>query len=511
MTSPAGPAAARPMRGQSLGAVAFGAALVLFLSHATLLRLPFFWDELGQFIPAARDLYQHGLLVPRSTVPNAHPPVLMAYLAAVWLVTGYSIAATRVAMLVVAWVGVVATFLLSRELSGRASGATPLLAVAFLLASPLFFTQSMMAQLDMPAMTLAIIALVLFLRDKTRWAAVVCAVAVLVKETSVAVPLALGGWLWFEKRRREALWFAAGLLPLVAWFGVLHAATGYAFGNREFTQYNLVFPTRPGQVAMIAARRFSYLFFENFHWICTLAIGFALARRRLQVNRAWKVCALVFVAQTGVVTVLGGAGLERYLMPVLPILYVLTADSLQNLLPARRAAAALLLIAGLLSGLFIGPPLWPYPHENNLAMVDLVRLHQQAARFVEANCAGLRIVTAWPLSAALRRPEMGYVDRKLDATGITDFSSLVAVRAARPDVFILYSRDANPPVNLLENRAVRFLYRQFFEYRPPMPRDAPQLELGMQLIARFSRGRQWLEIYAAQRRDRRHAKMIASS
>ncbi len=30
-------------------------ALIVFLSHAPLLRLPYYWDELGQFVPAALD------------------------------------------------------------------------------------------------------------------------------------------------------------------------------------------------------------------------------------------------------------------------------------------------------------------------------------------------------------------------------------------------------------------------------------------------------------------------
>jgi len=91
---------------------------------------------------------------------------------------------------------------------------------------------------------------------------------------------------------------------------------------------------------------------------------------------------------------------------------------------------------------------------------------------------------------------MGYVRARLNSKGITDFGSLDEIRNAGPDVFILYSRDANPWVNLLEDRRARFLYRQFFDYQPPMARDAPRLQLGMTLVARFNRGRQWVEVFA---------------
>src|SRR6201984_505221 len=63
----------------------------LMLLHAPLLRLPYFWDEAGYYVPAARDLFLSGTLIPRSTPSNAHPPVIMAYLSACWKIAGYSL------------------------------------------------------------------------------------------------------------------------------------------------------------------------------------------------------------------------------------------------------------------------------------------------------------------------------------------------------------------------------------------------------------------------------------
>src|SRR6202011_4148202 len=56
----------------------------LMLLHAPLLRLPYFWDEAGYYIPAARDLFLTGTLIPQSTPSNAHPPLVMAWLALAW-------------------------------------------------------------------------------------------------------------------------------------------------------------------------------------------------------------------------------------------------------------------------------------------------------------------------------------------------------------------------------------------------------------------------------------------
>src|SRR6478672_12798068 len=76
--------------------------VVIFLLHAPLLRLPYFWDEAGYYVPAARDLLVNGSLIPRTTVSNAHPPLLMAWLALCWHFFGQSIVAAPLAMLVVA-------------------------------------------------------------------------------------------------------------------------------------------------------------------------------------------------------------------------------------------------------------------------------------------------------------------------------------------------------------------------------------------------------------------------
>src|SRR5215469_4656558 len=143
----------RVVRPQSYLVVYALLAMFLVLAHGPLLSTPYYWDEIGQFIPASLDLFQTGAWIPHSTVPNVHPPGVMAWLAAVWRVVGYSIPATRVAMLAIAALGALSTFLLAIELGRGSSGAPAFAAVAFLCVSPLFYAQSMLAQVDMPAMS----------------------------------------------------------------------------------------------------------------------------------------------------------------------------------------------------------------------------------------------------------------------------------------------------------------------------------------------------------------------
>ena len=141
--------------------------------------MPYFWDELGQFVPSALDLYHDGSLVPHSAVPNAHPPGVMAYLALVWRIFGYSIPATRAAMLLLASLTLLVTFLLCLELCR--DWRVALVPVLLLAVDPFFYMQSMMAQLDMPATLFTVLALLLFLRGRYLSAALACVALVLDK------------------------------------------------------------------------------------------------------------------------------------------------------------------------------------------------------------------------------------------------------------------------------------------------------------------------------------------
>ena len=64
--------------------------VALYLTHFTLLRLPYYWDEAGYYIPAAWDFFRTGFsLIPTSTLTNAHPPLPSIYLALCWKAAGF--------------------------------------------------------------------------------------------------------------------------------------------------------------------------------------------------------------------------------------------------------------------------------------------------------------------------------------------------------------------------------------------------------------------------------------
>src|SRR5208282_676353 len=120
-------AAGSPLGGLTEFGVIFAG---LWLLHLPLLRLPYFWDEAGYFIPAARDILLTGSLIPHTTLSNAHPPLVMLWLALCWKLTAYSPLVTRTAMLLVAAFGFTALWRMARLLTGAPVAAAAVVLTA---------------------------------------------------------------------------------------------------------------------------------------------------------------------------------------------------------------------------------------------------------------------------------------------------------------------------------------------------------------------------------------------
>ncbi len=477
--------------------------MVVFVSHLWALTLPYFWDEAGQFVPAALDLL-HGAWIPHSAPPTIHPPALMAYLALWWKVAGFHPAVTRSAMLLLAAGAVLASFLLAIELSREVRGVPAFLVAALVCACPVFFAQSAMAQLDMPAMLFTTLALLLFLQERLVPAVAACTVLVLVKETGAVIPLVFLLWLVREGRRREAALFLGPLVPLGLWVVALHHATGHWMGSAAFLDYNLVYPLHPWRFAIALARRMYYLLFANFHWMGTQAILLAWRTTRLFRSRSWRIAIWVAAAHVFTVTLLGGAVLERYLLPVMPILYTAMVAGLMLLRMRPRVVCCAILFLGVAAGNAINPP-YPFPYEDNLAFSDFVRLHQEAAGFLTRGFPGARIATAWPMSAELLHPELGYVAHPLRIERMADFSvdTMQSLDWKRVDVVVVYSRRWDPRLNPMHWAPIERFWRHFSRYVP----DANGAQVFSLLpypdLAHFERGGQWVDVYVnpAIRRD----------
>ena len=159
----------------------------------------------------------------------------------------------------------------------------------------------------------------------------------------------------------------------------------------------------------------------------------------------------------------------------------------------RLAVGAL--TVGLFANLFWNPP-YPFPFENNYAMVDFVSLQQAAAGYLQTHTPHSAVATAWPYSAALGRPDYGYVDRPLRVVETNDFhfESVRKLPASRYDALVVYTRTWTPPAGLIRFAWVRALLTKFYEYEPEI--DERQCEsLGLHPAVSWAQHGQTITVY----------------
>ncbi len=478
-------------------------AVILFLEHLPFLQLPYYWDEAGQFIPSALDILRGGQWIAHSAIPNAHPPAVGAYLAAAWHIGGFSPATTRTAMLTLAAFAMLAAFLLAIELCKGTRGMPAFLAAALLCASPLFYAQSMLAQLDAPAMLFATVAFLWFLQNRFALSAAACIILVLVKETGIIVPLVFLGYLAYERRWREASFFLAPMALLAGWFVTLRLRTGNWAGNPDFLRYNALYPLHPVRIVVALARRIYYLFFADLRWIGTGAVVWAWRRTGFFQSRSWRIAWLLAGAHILVLSCTGGAALERYLLPAIPIVFAAMAASLSMLPQAQRLACSAVLLAGSVAGNFVNPP-YPFPYENSPAFIDFVRLHADAAAHIERFYPASQVYTVWPATAELARPELGYVNHRMrvQSTGSLSGRALEQVDWQKVDVFVAFSRTWNPRWSLMRLEPVRRFWARVYDHQPDAGREEMKSLIPLRLDAHLERHGQWVDVYVNPRLPR---------
>jgi 4-amino-4-deoxy-L-arabinose transferase-like glycosyltransferase len=502
----------------------FAAALVA--SHASLLRLPYFWDEAGYYVPSARDLLG-GSLIPYSTPSNAHPPLVLASIALSWKIFGFSPLVTRCAMLLLAAFSLLGFFRLARTVSNAtvAAAATLLTAVY-----PVFFAQSSLAQVDLPAAGLIFRGLDSYFRRRNVGFVIWFSLAALAKETAILVPLALFAWEIARQllRRREAvpsrprnavgstLLLLLPVLPLALWYAYHYTRTGFVFGNPEFFRYNVQGTLHPLRIFLAALLRvWQAVGYLNL-FVLTIACAIAMRhspkddssgeKQRIEISTQLTFLAIA-ICYGGALSVIGGAVLARYMLPVVPLVILVCVSTIWRRLKLWPAMIAFVALA-FVQALFVNPP-YGFAPEDNLAYRDYISLHQQADAFLVTHYPSARVLTAWPASGELTQPFLGYVSRPLPVAQIVqieDFTaeSLRTAEAAeshdarsRLDVALVFSTKYQPPPNLFDHWQMwqEWKARYFGFHRDLTPEAAASLLGGKLVYVKYDPVRgQWVGV-----------------
>jgi hypothetical protein len=519
-------------------AFVFACILVgIFLLHLPLLQQPYFWDEAGYYVPAARDLLLSGSLIPHTTISNAHPPLVMAWIALWWKCVGFAPLVTRSAMLVVAAFSLLGVFRLAERVANLEVAIASTLCTALY---PVFFAQSSLAQVDLAAAGLLFWGLCAYLEERPVVVVVWFSLAVLAKETAILAPVGLAGWevlrLVAGKGRLRGLWtdlsgassseISEGwskrilpllfpVLPLVLWYGYHYSRTGYVFGNPEFFRYNVASTLNPLRFLLALVLRLWQAFGYMHLWLLTLGMLLAMSwppvrdkgkgdgdkddgversRISIPVQMVFLVVVKVYVVAMALI---GGAVLARYMLPAVPLVIIVGVSTLRRRLRYWPAAVAVVAIAFVVAW-FWNPP-YGFSPEDNLAYRDYVVLHQDGERFLEARYPMAHALTAWPASDELTRPWLGYVTRPVQVVRIEDFSLEEVLSAAdfrsHFEVALVFSTKYEPTHPLLERFAGwNEMKRRFFGFHRDLPPEAAARILGGHVVFKEERKGQWAAV-----------------
>ncbi len=505
------------------GSASFTLALLCLIfilelaAHATLLRLPYYWDEAGYYIPAAYDFFRTGSPVPFSTLSNAHPPGLSLYLVAVWKLFGFSPLTTRVSMLFAASLALLAVYRLTLHALGSRGAAT---AVTLLTATyPVWFAQSTLAHADVLAAAATLWALAFAFKPKATPAGLLAmsacfTLAALCKEIAIGTPLALAAWEAVLLVRHKSSFsnshsgsgkriaaLCLPVLPLAAWFAYHRLRTGFTFGNPEYLRYNAIATLTPLRVLLALAHRVLHLSAHlNLFVPVALALG-SLAlpplagRARLSTalrNQIW----VVLAANALLFSTLGGALLTRYLLPLYPLVLLLAVAAVYARF-RRWLWFPAIGVAAFTAALLLPAPYRVAP-EDTLAYRDAILLQQHAIAVVARDYPHGAVLSAWPVTDGLRKPELGYVTKPLQVVSIDNFS-LPALQKLNgsPESYataIVFSTKYEPPGLLSLGRWSRQQDERYFDLHYDLGPGAVAALLGGTVVWREQRGGQWAAV-----------------
>lgn len=400
-------------------------ALVSLAITAILLKLPTldtpaYWDEMA-WLRQAHWLWENS---PHNAIPGfhhpaeffGHPPGLHLILATLGEVFGVSLTTAHALIAGFAALGVCATFLLTRYWYGV---RTAWLAAVLLLLSPVYLAQAGMFLADLPITALGVLATYFCVKDRYAPYAVCASCMVLLKETAIVLVVALILYRFVvlnpirQAQPRDVALYSIPLAIIGAFFVLQKAMTGQFFAIYDF-DFQL-FRLTPGVVRYKFVLITKWLFIDQFRFIFSALIVLNLlvnakARRR----ELWL---FVFVV------VLSGYSfsvlfyLPRYLLPVLPLFYILAAASIIDLAREPR----LQLIAACAA---LGIMIWSLRSQRHngqgngevsFRYLDIVAMHKAAIDRLARERPDARVLTIWPHAGELTHPFLGYVDKPIDA------------------------------------------------------------------------------------------------
>jgi len=302
--------------------------LTVFISKINILSLPYHWDELGAYIMPTHWLAHGSLLriIPGLHPPDmffGHPPALYLSLATIYKLVGEEIWISHFIVVAFSFLGVYFTYLLGSYLCNRMTG---ILASLFLFFTPIYFAQSGMVTAEPFVTALGVMCVYYFLKERY-WAYMFLGfLAVLIKETFVAIIVALLIYFYFTKENKQqihviSLKYTTPLLALFIFFVIQKIATGMFLPNPYFNSHPFF---------MITGESFKWVLYDQNRIIlsCAILANFAI-HKKVTWKKQFTLFLMILLFFIGTYSFI--YFLPRYILSTLPFFCILGAYSIVSL------------------------------------------------------------------------------------------------------------------------------------------------------------------------------------
>jgi len=219
-------------------------------------------------------------------------------------------------------------------------------------------------------------------------------------------------------------------------------------------------------------------------------------RPRISNRALWRIF-FVLLANALLFSILGGALLTRYLLPMYPLILLIAVSTFSHRVP-YWPSLAVFSAAAFIAGLFINPP-YRFAPEDNLEYARVIRLHMAGIAQLNKHFPGSTVLSAWPVTDELSKPELGYVKTSYQVFRIEDFTEEQIERAsADPGGYssaLVFSTKYDPSSQLLSlGPKSQAIDERYFGLHHDLPPEAIALRLHGSLVWKREDHNQWIAL-----------------
>ncbi len=383
--------------------------IILFFS-VFLLKLPtiyldYHWDE-AVFVAHSKYYSIYGWFSLPTPSPVLHVPLLNWIFSLNYILFGESPLISHIIIIVFSFIACYFTYLLGKNLYNREVGVV---ASILLLFSPMYFSLSGQALYEVPLTAMTVVVLYFLFKKNLIGYLISSSILVLTKEPGILI---IGTIILFKLIKREkiknVILYASPILLFFLWEFFFMTSTEH---------YLLSFDPLFSLKKLFA--NVYQTFFWNYHWILTVPIILLFFKKPFKNFRKNAILFLLIAVFIAFFSFAPTFLLPKYLLPIHPIIFLISAHSIDVLFKNKKNIFLFFVIILFISSYrwnwgikgFIQDPvfhsiIFKPPEltslrsgELSLDYIDIVNVETQTLDFVIKNYKNSKIMASYPLVA----------------------------------------------------------------------------------------------------------------